>query len=137
MVSDSARQEVRERAGAVCEYCRMPEHLSSASFHVDHIIATSHEGDDDVSNYAWSCILCNLAKGPNVGSFDGESSTFVRLFNPRADSWEEHFEWRGAMIVGKTEIGRVTVSVLQMNKPKRIETRRILIELGRFFNEHG
>lgn len=112
MVGDADRRLIRERAGRTCEYCQMPEQLSSTSFHVDHIVADSHGGADDVMNCAWSCALCNLSKGPNVGSL--ENDVAIRLYNPRTDAWASHFEWNGPTLEGKTAIGRVTILVLQI-----------------------
>ena len=31
-------RQVRERAGDVCEYCRVPQASQEATFHVDHIL---------------------------------------------------------------------------------------------------
>ncbi len=132
MVSDSIRVWVRARAAGRCEYCQLPELYSSTRFQIDHIIAQSHEGDDDETNLAWSCTPCNLSKGPNVGSIDFETGVFTRLFNPRLDIWQDHFGWHGAVLIGTTLLGRATVKVLQVNRPKRIEARRILIELNCF-----
>jgi hypothetical protein len=60
------------------------------------------------------------------------SSELVPLFNPRTDTWTEHFEWRGSSIVGTTKTGRATIDLLQINLPERIEHRRLLIEAGVF-----
>jgi hypothetical protein len=49
------------------------------------------------------------------------------LFNPRTQKWDEHFELVGAAIQAKTAVGRVTVRLLQMNHPQRLEVRRLLI----------
>ena len=62
MISETLRSEIRLRAQGVCEYCCMPEQISSLSFQVDHIIAQPYEGSDELSNLVWSCTLCNLAK---------------------------------------------------------------------------
>ena len=67
---------------------------------------------------------------PERGSL--EEDTFHRLFNPRTDVWDDHFEWNEAMLVGKTAIGRVTIKVLQINRPKRLETRRLLMGANLF-----
>jgi hypothetical protein len=50
----------------------------------------------------------------------------VRLFHPRRDKWTEHFAMDGALIVGKTPIGRVTVSLLRMNDARRLRVRALL-----------
>jgi hypothetical protein len=42
----------------------------------------------------------NAHKGPNLSGLDPESGALVRLFNPRQDWWDEHFERNGVLIVG-------------------------------------
>jgi hypothetical protein len=39
------------------------------------------------------------------------------LFNPRQDSWKEHFAWAAdrIRIVGQTPTGRATVALLDLN----------------------
>jgi hypothetical protein len=59
-----------------------------------------------------------------------ESVAVVPLFHPRRDAWEEHFEFQGARIVGKTPSGKATVAVLQMNDERRMERRAELLALG-------
>jgi hypothetical protein len=48
------------------------------------------------------------------------------LFHPRRQSWSEHFEIRGSMIVGKTPCGKATVQVLAMNAEVRVDLRQEL-----------
>ena len=52
----------------------------------------------------------------------------TRLFNPRIDQWDEHFEWSGAELLGKTAIGRVTVEVLNINHPAHLVIRLELMK---------
>jgi hypothetical protein len=54
----------------------------------------------------------------------------VRLFDPRRQTWKRHFEWRGALLVGRTQIGRATIAVLDINDPQRVELRQILMAEG-------
>lgn len=56
----------------------------------------------------------------------------VRLFHPRQDSWPEHFEWNGAILVGRTPVGRATVELLAINHPDYVLLRESLIEEGVF-----
>jgi hypothetical protein len=37
--------------------------------------------------------------------------------------WVEHFEWRGNFIVGKSDIGRTTVRVLNINSDEQLGLR--------------
>ena len=110
------RDLVRQRAVARCEYCRLPDFaIAPEDFHVEHIIARKHGGLDEPDNLAWACIFCNLYKGPNLASFDPDTSELTRLFHPRRDRWEEHFRIEEAQIVGLTPVGRTTCWLLEMN----------------------
>lgn len=124
----SARELVRQRAGGRCEYCRLPEEVDEWPFHLEHVIAKQHGGSDSMDNLCWSCSRCNFYKGPNVASIDLDTGAIVRLFHPRHDAWKEHFAFRGAHIIGLTEVGRATVQLLHMNDHRRLDLRRNLIE---------
>jgi hypothetical protein len=123
---------VRERARACCEYCRLPEAYSSMPFEVDHIIAEQHGGRTVAGNLAWSCFADNHHKGPNLAGIDPKSGRRVWLYNPRRQKWERHFRWEGAVIVGRTAVGRATIAVLQINAAHRIAQRAALIAEGVF-----
>jgi hypothetical protein len=125
------RQQVRERAGDRCEYCRLRQrHDLFHAFHVEHIIARQHGGADDFENLAWACHQCNLHKGTNLAGLDPDTGEMVRLFHPRRDRWEDHYAWDGAKLAGLTAIGRTTAWLLEMNAPERVELRRLLMALG-------
>jgi hypothetical protein len=96
---------------------------------VDHIIALKHSGLTSESNLALSCARCNKYKGSDVTSIDPATGSTERLFHPRNDHWNEHFQL-GAEIIGRTPIGRVTVKLLPMNRPERVSERELLIEAG-------
>ena len=88
MVSPQLRDFVRERAKDQCEYCQLPHELEPfLPFHVDHIVAEQHGGDDDPMNLCWCCQHCNLKKGPNLSSRDDITGRTVELFNPRTNKW--------------------------------------------------
>ncbi|HMO87033.1 MAG TPA: HNH endonuclease signature motif containing protein, partial [Lacipirellulaceae bacterium] len=76
----ATRDQVRQRAGGRCEYCRFPDHASDLPFHVEHIVASSHGGDDSMENLAWACARCNLRKGPNLATIDPDTRTQVALY---------------------------------------------------------
>jgi hypothetical protein len=75
-----------------------------------------------------ACNRCNSHKGTNLSSIDPETEKKVDLFDPRRDTWEEHFTFDGPRIVGRTAKGRATLHLLQMNAPYRVELREWLIE---------
>lgn len=93
------------------------------TFHVDHILPRKHGGGDGDDNLALACFHCNLHKGPNLTGIDPDTGAIVLLFHPRHEVWDEHFFAQGAMIMGKTPVGRATARVLDMNTPTRLELR--------------
>jgi hypothetical protein len=131
-MEQSLINQVWQRADSICEYCRMPQQYDLLAFQIDHIIARKHHGTDELGNLALACFACNNHKGPNIAGVDPETNEIVRLFHPRQDHWEDHFEWRGAMLSGRTSIGRVTIDVLAINLPHRLRLRQMLILEGVF-----
>src|SRR6266571_3390689 len=120
----SKRASVQERAGDRCEYCQLHQEDSPlAALHVEHIVPRFHGGTDDLDNLALACIDCNLHKGPNLTGIDPESNRVTELFHPRYQRWEDHFEWRGIYLTGKTAMGRTTVRVLSMNSEDQLALR--------------
>jgi hypothetical protein len=118
------RQLVRERAGNQCEYCQLPQRLSPvAQLQIEHIIPRKHGGGDHHENLALACIDCNLAKSSNLAGIDAATGQTVLLFNPRAQRWDEHFAWQGALVIGLTPVGRATIQVLNMNDDDRQQVR--------------
>jgi hypothetical protein len=123
---------VKRRAREACEYCHMPQAVHPSPFQIDHIIAQQHHGPTTADNLAWSCLRCNSHKGPNLSGYDWETGEVVRLFNPRQDTWGEHFEWDGPYLRGRTQVGRATIDVLTINHPAYVELRASLIAEGVF-----
>ncbi len=122
-VSAAARRLAHRRAQNCCEYCGISQDdCPFATFHVDHVIALQHDGGDDPSNLCLACHWCNFNKGTNIAS--QEKGELVPLFNPRQQTWDEHFQRQGPFIVGRTAIGRVTVRLLKLNDEDRVRLRQ-------------
>ena len=121
------RDFVRRRAVNCCEYCLLQQANSEFIHHIEHIVAKQHGGSDLPDNLALACHRCNLRKGPNLTGIDPLTGKLTRLFHPRNDHWNEHFQWRGVRIEGITAIGRATARLLAMNDVRRLELRT---ELG-------
>jgi len=103
----ATRQFVRGRAAERCEYCHLPQAAAPfLGFHLEHIEAQQHVLDDSPDNLALACPDCNRHKGPNLSTLDSRTRQLVRLFHPRRDTWDEHFEFRGALLVGLTDVAR-------------------------------
>ena len=127
------RDLVRQRAGDRCEYCQLPQRFDALPFHVDHIVALVHSGNNDMNNLCWACTQCNLHKGTNFASIDPETNTRIDLFNPRQDAWPDHFVVKSdGQIVGSTPTGRATVRLLDMNGVPQLDLRRELIDQNAF-----
>ncbi|RIK84435.1 MAG: restriction endonuclease [Planctomycetota bacterium] len=124
------RELVWRRAESRCEYCRVPYLGDKLPFEIDHIIASKHQGPTTQDNLALCCFSCNVHKGPNIAGIDPETGEIVPLFHPRHDRWLEHFDWHGAVILGRTPKGRATIDVLLVNDPDRISQREALIASG-------
>ncbi len=123
-MNESTRDYVRNRAGQRCEYCLLHQDDSPlAALHIEHITPRKHGGTDSPDNLALACIDCNLHKGPNLTGRDPQTNATTELFNPRQHRWSDQFEWNGALVVGKTAIGRTTVRVLDMNSDDQLELR--------------
>lgn len=122
------REAVRARGRNRCEYCKLPESNSVLTFEVEHIIAEKHGGGDSLENLAYACRYCNGYKGPNIAGIDPQTGQISPLFNPREDSWPQHFRWDGAILVGLSAPARATIAVLRINHPELIALRESLLE---------
>lgn len=128
--SEVVREQVRLRANDHCEYCQKPNIVSTYGYHVDHIIPFAHGGSDHIDNLAWACFECNVSKGRDIASYDPLTGELTRLYHPRRDAWDTHFEFQGALIVGRSAIGRVTIRILSLNQPDQVEARALFMEMG-------
>ncbi len=131
-ISQSTREAVAKRANYCCEYCKSQDKYAPNSFTIDHILPESLRGSSDIENLAYACFLCNRLKSNKVKVLDQLTHLWTTVFNPRINSWEEHFSWNedATLIIGLTLIGRSTVSELRLNRQKLVEYRRNLIVFG-------
>jgi len=123
---------VWQRANNRCEYCQIRHDYDEVTFEIDHIISRKHGGLTQASNLALSCFHCNVYKGSDIAGRTPGRRKLTPLFNPRRMKWSKHFQWNGPILVGRTDIGRVTIALLNVNDLFRIELRRGLIEEGHF-----
>ena len=70
----------------------------------------------------------------HVSSSGPASDAVVRLFHPREDQWEDHFQVapESGEIVGRTPIGRATVARLGINSAAQVAARQQWMRLGLF-----
>lgn len=119
------RRFVEGRAGGCCEYCLIHRDFAVTTHEVDHVRSVKHRGRSTKNNLAYACFDCNRHKGSDLGSIDRDGD-FYLFFNPRRDTWSDHFRIVGPRIEGRTPTGEVTVRILRMNAPERVRERQIL-----------
>ena len=96
------------------------------------MIAEKHSGPTQADNLAYAYFYCNRFKGTDLASIDPLSGEITPLFNPRAQIWAEHFALDGPVIVPLSAVGRTTVHLLKMNRPRIVQRRIYLIQLARY-----
>ncbi len=130
-ISEALRRYVYARANGHCEYCLLPAFAVLVPHETDHVVARKHGGATEEANLALSCRICNKYKGSDLTSVDPASGAVVLLYNPRQHLWREHFLLeQDGRITPLTPEGRVTVRLLQINEPVRIEERQLLLVTG-------
>ena len=135
-MTPALRDQVRQRASDYCEYCQMPQACTQLPHEADHIRAQKHKGPTTLQNLCWACALCNSHKGSDASAYVPGTDELVRLFNPRIDSWGDHFEWVGPRLMGKTDIALATLELLRINADSRVRLRGMLIAVDLFPPDH-
>jgi hypothetical protein len=122
------------RARHRCEYCHAPEAVFNLPLEVEHIMPLARGGEDTAANWALACRACNLYKATHVSGHDPVHNAVIRLFHPRADRWEDHFQvaLESGELVGRTSVGRATVVRLRLNHEAQVTARRQWMRLGLF-----
>jgi hypothetical protein len=125
--SQELKRLVIERAGGRCEYCLIHQDDDPVfRFPVDRIIGGQHGGVYSEENTSLACHNCNQKKGPNIATtLQDNPGTLVPLFHPRNDTWKDHFELQGAIVVGLTPKGKATVKLLDMNSTNKVRLRSL------------
>jgi hypothetical protein len=126
------RRLVIKRAQECCEYCLLHQDDADFAHQIDHLIALKHGGQTASENLVLACVECNRYKGSDLTSIDPVGGAIVPLFNPRTQTWREHFALEGALLIGQTPTGRATIALLRINDPARVIQRQRLLEAGRY-----
>lgn len=120
------RRLVWERAGGLCEHCRIAESLTFVPHEIDHIVAEKHGGETAAENLALCRTLCNRRKGSDLSSIDPQTGEVTPLFHPRRDRWSDHFRFDGPRLDPLTAMGQATVRLLGFNAEVRLAERTAL-----------
>jgi HNH endonuclease len=93
---------------------------------LDHIVPEAAGGATEADNLCLACISCNTFKSAYQTGIDPQTDEEVRLFHPRQQQWNAHFQWSGdgSQIIGTTATGRATVARLQMNRSLAVQARQ-------------
>lgn len=131
-ISASLRRRVAQTFQFRCAYCQTAARIIGPLLEIDHIEPEAAGGTSDEDNLCLFCPLCNSRKSDRREAADPESGELCALFHPRTQIWSEHFVWAngGAVIRGKTPIGRATVALLDMNAPDIAAARRLWTSVG-------
>lgn len=130
LIPEEVQARVRAAAKNRCGLCSqdyLPDWLQ-----IEHILAHALGGSDAEENLWLACGWCNRHKSFRSTYFDSVSQKIVPLFNPRLQSWREHFQWdsEGVRLSGLTPIGRATVEALSLNYKLIVTVRRNWVNVG-------
>jgi hypothetical protein len=123
------RERVAAAAGHRCGYCLSSEAIVGSPMEMNHLLPQSLGGLTVEENLWLACSLCNDHKSDRVAAFDPVGGELVRLFDPRRQTWSEHFRWSasGTHILGITPTGRATVVALNLNGAVFVQARQLWI----------
>jgi hypothetical protein len=126
------RERVARTAEHRCGYCRTPENIAGFRLSIEHIIPESKGGETVEGNLWLACHACNEFKAARVQGRDPGTGKRVRLWNPRRQTWPDHFLWSedGTEIIGSTSCGRATVGTLRLNRPELVAARSLWVQAG-------
>lgn len=131
-IPEDRRERIRQEAGHRCGHCLSPQHLVLGLLEIDHLQPQAANGGDEDDNLWLACRLCNNAKAAQTESRDPVTGRVVLLFNPRRQTWNDHFRWSrdGTRILGRTAVGRATIVALQLNNLIAVMVRRHWVKAG-------
>ena len=121
-IPESIRRAVIDRAKGRCEYCGKPQ-VTFFVHEIDHVVAQKHRGATTLDNLAFACFECNRYKGSDIASLDPQTDHLIPLYHPRTQAWADHFLYNHGKIIPLTPEGRVTVFLLRLNDPTRVQER--------------
>jgi HNH endonuclease len=133
-INKEVESKIRRDAKNLCGYCLNPQELIPFKLEIEHIYPQALGGETVEENLWLACRECNAHKSKKIKSVDFLTGKLVKLFNPRVQIWQEHFEFSKdkTKIIGKTPCGRATVESLQMNNFYQTTARSAWLATGKF-----
>lgn len=131
-IPKSLRARVSAQAHRRCGYCLTTERVIGAPMEIEHILPEALGGATTEDNLWLACSLCNQHKGSRIAAIDPETGDLVPLFDPRRQTWSQHFTWSNSatVIAGISPIGRATVVALHLNRASLVLARREWVVVG-------
>ncbi len=133
-ISVELRHLVRADARSCCGYCHTPEMFLGMPLDIEHLVPEALGGTTTRENLWLACSRCNDFKGDRIDGVDPETAQRIPFFNPRTQSWNEHFCWspNGLRIEVLSPTGHVTIESLRLNNDFILVARQFWVESGRW-----
>ena len=130
-ISVELQRRICDKFSNCCAYCLTAEFLTATTFEFEHIVPRSNGGETVFENLCLACPSCNRFKAVRKNTIDPVTEISTPFFNPQLQVWNEHFAWNedASEIVGLTDIGRVTIEALKMNRVQLVRVRKIWVKL--------
>jgi hypothetical protein len=130
-ISKDLDAKIRRQAKNHCGYCLNPQELMPFKLEIEHLHPQALGGKSVEENLWLACRECNAHKATKSKATDRLTGKTVKLFNPRKQNWNEHFEFSNDSIeiIGKTAS---TVECLQMNNIYQTTARLAWRETNKF-----
>ena len=120
----SYRPVLQKEFCRICVYCRTPDSITaSLNFGVDHYRPKSKfpAEENRYSNLYYCCSACNSRKRDHWPIPSLISTQFIP--NPCDHVMFDHLRFQGDIVISKSEAGRFTSELLDLNDPKVVEFR--------------
>ena len=114
----------------ICVYCRTPDSITaSPNFGVDHYKPKSKFPleENRYANLYYCCSACNSRKRDHWPKPDVASTQFVP--NPCDHVMFDHLRFQGDTVNSKSEAGRFTTELLDLNDPKAVGFRAFVFRM--------
>jgi hypothetical protein len=120
-ISAALREQVRQRAGCVCEFCGVSEVDVGGLLTLDHFQPQSKGGQDTFENLLYACAVCNQFKQDYWPS----KSESPRLWNPREELSSQHWvELEDGYWAALSPQGEFTIQRLRLNRSQLVAARQ-------------
>lgn len=121
---------LQQEFARTCVYCRQPDTIGThATFGVDHYKPKSKfpAHANDYSNLYYCCSACNSRKRDHWPLPEYAETQFIP--NPCDHVMFTHLRFQGDVVLPRTEPGRFTAELLDLNDPEVVEFRAFVFRM--------